>query len=468
MSLTESSLKSGEQTVPWPARQSGKVTCRTIAAACRIPNFKFELTHHDQLEPTDGGLLKPVLSKSLPFAALAAYLAMLPPSSQALAQSEEYQPLGARIGGFLLYPKVEVQEEYNDNIFTTNKNEVDSWITRILPSAVLQSNWNNHALSFEVGGDIGFYSHDSDDDYIDFQALIDGRLDVTRATEIYVEDVGFERLHEDRGSDEIPGAAAEVWQYDRYGGDGGVRWKPNRLGVEVFGGFHHLDYKSLDLVGGGSTSGDPRDRNEMQAGLQVGYDFSPGYFAYVETTYDKVDYDAAVNTGGFNRDSDGYRGEVGLLFEATPLVTFDVSAGYVYRDYESNALKDVDGFSLRGEGTWFVTPLTTVGLSLYSAVEETTSTTAAGKLVRGGQVTVDHELLRNLVLDASLGYANTEYEGGSSNRTDNDFRGSLGATYFMNRNFYAGAEYNHTTRDSSASGQDYSQNVFMIRVGAQF
>ena len=62
--------------------------------------------------------MKRVHSKPLTILALGACLAVLPFTSGALAQSKEYQPLGARLGGFLVYPTLEVQGEYNDNIYT--------------------------------------------------------------------------------------------------------------------------------------------------------------------------------------------------------------------------------------------------------------------------------------------------------------------------------------------------------------
>lgn len=395
-------------------------------------------------------------------------LALGPATSEpAAAQSKEYQPLGGRLGGFLVFPSVEFREIYNDNIYTTENGEIDSWITRIVPSLVVQSDWNRHDLRFEVGGEAGFYSHDSDDDYIDFQALADATIDVYHGATIFFESLGYERLHEDRGSDEIPGAAAETWDYSRYGGDGGVRYKPNRFGIEISGGYHRLEYDNLDVVGGGTVSGDSRDRDEFSAGAEIGYDFSPGYFAYVGGRYYWVDYDTATSFGS-NRDSEGYLVEAGVRFEATPLIDVDIAAGYREQDYESSSLNDVNGFSLRGQATWFVTPLTTVGFTAFTEVQETIASTASGKLARGVAVTVDHELLRNLVFDAELAYTNFDYQGGSANRTDNDYLASLGATYFIGRNFYAGTSYRFNMRDSDASGEDYTQNLFMLKLGARF
>lgn len=115
-----------------------------------------------------------------------------------------------------------------------------------------------------------------------------------------------------------------------------------------------------------------------------------------------------------------------------------------------------------------MTALTTVGFTAFSEVRETTSTTASGKLARGAALTVDHELLRNLVFDAELAYVNLDYQGGGGNRNDDDFHAGLGATYFIGRNFYTGASYRFNMRESNASGEDYTQNVFMLNLGARF
>ena len=67
----------------------------------------------------------------------------------------ELDPLGAHSGGFLLYPKVSIVEEFNDNIFAADNNQEIDFITAVTPGERLRSERNNQALNFEGSATIG-------------------------------------------------------------------------------------------------------------------------------------------------------------------------------------------------------------------------------------------------------------------------------------------------------------------------
>jgi hypothetical protein len=72
--------------------------------------------------------------------------------------------------------------------------------------------------------------------------------------------------------------------------------------------------------------------------------------------------------------------------------------------------------------------------------------------------------MRNVLLGAGVTVGRDDYEG--INREDDIFTGLLSARYLINRNFYAGAEFTHRTRNSDTA-DEFSQNVILFRVGAQ-
>lgn len=45
----------------------------------------------------------------------------------------ELDPLGVRVGGFLLFPSVAVEEYYDDNLFATQSARVDDFLTVLKP-----------------------------------------------------------------------------------------------------------------------------------------------------------------------------------------------------------------------------------------------------------------------------------------------------------------------------------------------
>jgi len=119
---------------------------------------------------------------------------------------------------------------------------------------------------------------------------------------------------------------------------------------------------------------------------------------------------------------------------------------------------------------WNVTRLTTLTLNASRAVNTTNPSigNGTGYLTSVGALNVDHELLRNVLLNANVGYEIDEFQGLS--RTDNVFTAGAGVKYLVNRNLYLGGTYTYQQRSSTgtAAGSPYAQSIVMLRVSAQF
>jgi uncharacterized protein (PEP-CTERM system associated) len=116
--------------------------------------------------------------------------------------------------------------------------------------------------------------------------------------------------------------------------------------------------------------------------------------------------------------------------------------------------------------TWNVTQLTTVTFEASRTIEETTLSGAAGALSSDAQLTVDHELLRNLIVSAGARFNYIDYEGISR---EDDIAGlGLGATYLINRYFNAGLRYSFTARDSNVANADYETQSALLTITAQY
>ena len=385
------------------------------------------------------------------------------------AQSPEYQPIGVRWGSVLVFPVIKVREAYNDNIFREDVDVTDSFVTQVLPSFVAVTDWEEGEILLQSAAQLGFYESSPADDYFDAFASIDASYNVSPSTWFYAEDVGFWHLHEARGSDEVPLSAAEPTIYDKWGATVGGVYKPSVFGVNLSASYYDYIYDETAAIGGAAPiDGGPRDYQNYSGSLKVGYDIQPGYEAFVRGIYSVENYDEAINAGGFNRDSDEYTVLLGMAYNPSPLIEATVDAGYFYREYDDPTLGTISGPAFNLEAVWSVTPLMTIGLLGHTKVEETTDAASAGKLVYGSQVAVAHELLPNLVLDGNLAYDYISYDGGTSDRVDNDIIAGLGGTYWMAQHMFVGANYELRYRSSSLSGFDYTQNVYMITVGAQW
>ena len=84
----------------------------------------------------------------------------------------DYDPLGIRAGGFLIYPSTSVSGSYNDNILATNDDEEDDFIFTVSPEIAVRSNFPRHSFNFAVRSDVGRYVDHTDEDFWDFGAAM--------------------------------------------------------------------------------------------------------------------------------------------------------------------------------------------------------------------------------------------------------------------------------------------------------
>jgi hypothetical protein len=386
----------------------------------------------------------------------------------------ELQPLGVRAGSFLFFPNIEVQEEYDDNIFATKNQTKDDFITTVKPGLSVESDWNNHSLNFSAGGDFGFYNNKSgsgpktsDQDYQDWNVATDGRLDVTRDIALFGGG-GVAFLHEERGNpDEIGGK--DPTKYYLFSAFASYVQNFDNLNFTLTPEFRRHDFDDTQAFVGPSINQDDRDRNEYSVSLRTGYELTPAYEAFVRFGGNRRKYDETPDDNGFNRDSWGYDAVVGLTFDLSGVTAGDVFAGYQkQRLNDDSNLDNIDGPTFGASLNWSATTLTTVGARVVRNIETTTLNGASGYWATLGELTVDHELLRNLLLNFTGTVTQNDYKGIS--REDYIYTAGAGAKYMMNRNFYATLGYRFRTRDSrnnNGGAANYNENRVRIGLEAQ-
>jgi hypothetical protein len=382
----------------------------------------------------------------------------------------ELDPLGIRTGSFLFFPQLGVAARYDDNLFASDTGEIDDTITVVSPEFRLQSDWNNHALNFVAGAEAGFYADNSTEDYVDYFAGADTRLDVTRASQISASAM-YSILHEARGDPEADDAALEPTDYSRLAAGVDYTHRFNRLSLGIGGLFDRYDYDDdVDKGTGFVINNDHRDRDEWQGSLRLGYEVSPGFELFARGTYFTVAYDVEADVPlGLDRDSTGYETVAGVAFDLSGVTFGEVFAGYRSQDPDDIMLETMKGPQFGGSLTWNPSGLTTVQAEIVRTVEETTQVASPGYFATRYGLGIDHELLRNLLLGLNGSLTTQDYEG-SIDRNDDYVRGGLYAKYLMNRYLYVSFNYNYTDRRSNGVDAvgEYNKNVYMLRLQTQY
>jgi hypothetical protein len=367
----------------------------------------------------------------------------------------DYDAAGERVGSFLLFPSIEFGAEYDDNIGRGATNTTESVGFTVSPELQLRSQWGQHELNLRAQTRSIFYVEDSDLNYTDYGVGVDGRVDISNSTNVEFEGA-YSELNEELLTVTAPTGASEPVEYSSWNVGAQLNQRFNRLTGELEATYGELDYDDVNNLIGGVIDSDLRDRASAEVRLRLGYDVSPDVNLFVEGAVNEVDYDQSPPAVAVNRDSDGYRVGAGATFGITSLVAGEVVFGYLEQNYDSAALADVSGLSADVDLSWFVTPLTTVNVGAGSSVEQSDAVGSGGFLGQYVELSVDHELLRNVIVSAGGSFTNNDFEGIA--REDDVIALDVGAEYLINRNMSVNAGYTYEERDSTLASRDYERN----------
>jgi hypothetical protein len=379
----------------------------------------------------------------------------------------EFDPIGMRLGDFFWFPHGEVDELFNSNIFATQSPTSD-WITLLQPGFDLLSSLPRNAINLHAGAGAQFYASNSSQNTATGFASADGRLDVDANSNFYG-NATVAHLYTPRTSPNSPGNAAEPVTSNQYTANAGYAQTGLRLGYEADLAVQDTQYNAVPLIGGGILPQSASDVITPQAALRLSYELIPDYLGYVRVSGTVYDY-THTPPGGTNFDSNVYRVDAGLQILPRHLIFGEVYFGYLTQVFHSSSLSSTSAPDFGGRLVWNVTGLTTVNLNAIRAFQTINPTSSAGTgyLATVASASVDHELRRDILLNATASYENDGYQGLS--RTDDIFTAGAGVRYLVNRNLYLGGSYSYQQRTSSgaAATTPYSQSIVMLRLGTQF
>ena len=385
----------------------------------------------------------------------------------------EVDALGLRWGDFFFFPRAEVDELYNDNISAgtggPGSPKTNDFITALAPSFDVRSNLPTNAVNLRAGAVISRYASHSNFDTEDAFADADGRLDVDH-THDFRGALRVARLHEDPGVPLVPGNASQPVKYTTYSGTAGFEQTRLRIGYSADLTAARTEYEAVPILGGGLAPQSDRNNTAYELALRGSYEFVPNYQGYVRGAVNHREYDHAA-IGAPIRTSSGFRVDTGIRVDLTGITYVEFFVGYLQQMYQATSLGTVRGPDVGANAVWNPTQLTSVSLKAVRTIVDSPASigasTAPAYFASNVGLNVDHELLRNLLLNGHATFENDDFKG--VNRSDNDYLLGVGAKYLLMRNFYAGANYTHERRNSSGTAaiNAFTRNIYMLRLSTQ-
>jgi hypothetical protein len=378
-------------------------------------------------------------------------------------EEDPFAALGLRAGSFLIFPSVEVQGGYGDNLDLLPSHSRADAFGRTTGEVAVRSDWSRHGFEARLRGSLDADSKGEPIDGPTVNAEAKARLDLARATTLDLAG-GYVQGRESRSSLTLPFGALDRPETRQSTLKATLTQAFNRLKIAVSGLFGRFESGDVDLANGTVLSGPDRAYDATEGRLRVGYEISPGLTPFADAYVNRRDYDVAV-VGGVRRGSDGSGAEAGVRFDWHGLLTGEAAAGWQVQKSRDPFMPDLSGVTTRAALAWSPTPLTTIRLKAATGFDETPFASTALALTRSVGVELQHSLRADLALTANAGYAKEEYAG--SAQEDRRTRAGVGLIFKATREVWLKANYAYEQLDSTFPAADYHANVVTLGVRIQ-
>lgn len=395
-------------------------------------------------------------------------------------QRPDYDPLGVRVGDFIIRPEIDQSLGYTSNLLG-QKGGQGSFEEQTAGSLRAASDWGRNSLAGEVTFDDRRTPSLSQENRTDWTATLGGTHDFGRDTLTLT--ASHLSLHQDPTDIDarvlnLPGQffsaplpfqmndlrASYATTFGRFTVTPEIEFTNITFGnLRVFG----LNGAGTPPVVGGTVLGVPsnqgyRDRNLYSGGVIGRYEFAPLHNAVllvrdINTTY----YSATRNLYGPNRSSNGIEVMAGLDYTASGVWRYRALVGYEVRKFNNREYKTHAAPVAEANVIWQPTGLTTVTGRVVHTIEDAADESISGYDYTSARLQVDHEYLRNVLLTGYVGLQRADYL--QSNLNETFYGGGVGATWLINRNIHLAATYDLSQRVASASfGGNYMASTALL------
>lgn len=354
----------------------------------------------------------------------------------------DYDPIGGRLGSFFLYPRLDVSAIYTDNLRATPTNEISDVTVDVRPSVDLVSTWARHYLGVRTYYNRSFHVETEAEDYEQYGASAGSRLDFGRDTHLFLNG-NIDRAVEPRTDINSVNASRSPIRYSSYGFGGNLTSTFNRLTLSGATRVNLQRFQDGETVTGVPINQQFRSNTILNSSLEGRYLVGASTSAILRVERSQIDYTDDSFTG-FNRNSVAYSIQAGVGLQFTNLLQGDIRVGYLTQNNRDPRFLDTSGVGFSANLVYNVRPTTTIRLTADRSIEPGGSTITTGNIRSTGAVTVEHELLRNVILVGFGRYSSIDPQGPIDNATE--IEGRLSAIYYLSRRFRFNAGYAHYRR----------------------
>lgn len=385
----------------------------------------------------------------------------LTPQSVRGRSRPEYDPIGINVGGFTLFPELSGRAVYDSNVLAQSNGQSD--LSSIVNGRIRgETNWAVNRAVVEAGIRQQEYTDLGSESGTEYDLQASGNFEYTTGGTFSVSALREHRLVDRGAVGEVLRTQKPV-RLDRSSALASTRLQRGLVYGELSGRIDKFDYADARDPEDNLSNQQFRDATRYQLGAAGGVRIGPELYGFVSA--ERAWRRARLNSVP-NRDTNELQILAGVRSEISPLWSGSVAAGYLQADFEDPTIDTRRSFALNANAEYYFTPLTTISLELDRSIQGIASVTTPAALVTSGRLSVDHELLRNLILSVSTSYEKADFE--ASDATTDRFGLYAGAEYRLSRriSITGGANYLTRNREDVDSGLAFSR--FSANIGVNF
>lgn len=381
-------------------------------------------------------------------------------------------PKGYMVGNVRVKPTIAVTEEYNDNIYTEENNEVGDYITRIVPKIAAELENSPHQLKLNAGLEQVFYADETQNHHLNFDASLSDRFNFDKTSYINA-NLGYRKRHSLPGDDDAnPGAdAGEPIPYSMY--DAGLRFSKDFGALDIVPNatFRRYEFQNVRRIDGVMLDQGYRDRDEFSFGGRANLELNKQYKAFIDADFKPIDY---LQSSATERDSDGGNYLAGLRWSPDKTLSLEAGLGYLNRKYDTAGYDDIGTLGATVSFVFAPKPGTKATFDYDRSIIEVTDTGVGGAIRDDLKASFSKDLTDLWSGRLTARYANTDYEGGlgstsgTEDREDDYYSVGAGLSYDLTQSVAFTADYTYGNNQSNRDTADYDQNVFLLGVKAGF
>ncbi|WP_096087122.1 outer membrane beta-barrel protein [Agaribacterium haliotis] len=376
--------------------------------------------------------------------------------------AEKFEPAPVDISGSLkLVPTVEFGLEYDDNIYSEERDPTGSGIYVVEPDFALGTDdgVNRYGVRYKLKS--GTVEASSADNYLDHRLSGLAHIEPNDKNRIDV-NLAYDKLHEDRGtglSEGRPGAIDRPVEYDAKSANAAYQYgalsSKARVGGSV--GFYSKEYTNFRQYSA------IRDFDQNSVGLNFEYSIGDATSLTLDGSTADIRY-PHIGTEEPSRDSTDNRALIGLKWDITGKTTGKAKVGYQVKDFDAAERKDFSGAAVDVSLSWEPRTYSTIDFKLGQVSKDPTT---VGDYIEERYVLIgwNHGWTPRISTDVQASYADEEYVG-NLDRHDDTTGATLALNYAFARWLTAGLSYDYTNKDSNVDDIPFDKNVYKLMVTA--